>query len=253
MTSLEAKTLIAGGAPTQSRIKAPLGPDAGQQQAWQREMERAQLANWLAARGISASAGANAAAESPQRDGPGRKAEDPVTRTAPGRLSHASLFGVQADAVPLPGDLVQQPLRQRAVQSSSAVNAERAFAPSHEPAAPERVDEANASSSPSMPSRATVSEAAAVRVHMERHAEGQVVWIAMRDGDTQARILSRLIADLRQDLAASGQKLHRVVCNGRLVWSDTASASHEAGADGWADPSTGDGLSHVSPPSIKES
>ena len=60
---------------------------------------------------------------------------------------------------------------------------------------------------------------APVRLHEESMPEGQAVWIAMRaDDDALAAMLPRIVADLQRNVQERGQRLHQVVCNGRLVW-----------------------------------
>ena len=40
------------------------------------------------------------------------------------------------------------------------------------------------------------------------------------DDDALIAMLPRLVADLQHGLLQRGERLHQVVCNGRLVWRD---------------------------------
>jgi hypothetical protein len=107
-----------------------------------------------------------------------------------------------------------------------------------------------------VPASASVAPEALIRIHMERHEPGQIVWVAMRDDDeVLLQALSRIISGLGEELAVLGQRLHRVVCNGRRVWSDDAPGPGSPEADGWAilpGASGGDPRIHQSVPVDKE-
>lgn len=65
------------------------------------------------------------------------------------------------------------------------------------------------------------TESPALRLHAESTPDGQAVWIAMRADDSSLpAVLPRIVADLQRGLLERGQRLHQVVCNGRLVWRD---------------------------------
>ncbi|RIX79090.1 hypothetical protein D3H34_15220 [Acidovorax cavernicola] len=65
---------------------------------------------------------------------------------------------------------------------------------------------------------------ALVRLHEESTSKGQAVWIAMRADDaTLAAMLPQWVADLQRGMRTRGERLHQVVCNGRIVWRDGVS------------------------------
>jgi len=58
-------------------------------------------------------------------------------------------------------------------------------------------------------------------LHVESTSDGALAWIAMNDTDaTEGTLLSSLVPQLRDELAAQGRHLVQVVCNGRLIWRD---------------------------------
>jgi hypothetical protein len=70
-------------------------------------------------------------------------------------------------------------------------------------------------------------------LHLESTSEGALAWIAMHDADAaEGTLLSTLVPQLREELAAQGRHLYQVVCNGRLIWRDpTAPAQADADAE----------------------
>lgn len=77
-----------------------------------------------------------------------------------------------------------------------------------------------ASAAPERAFRAT-PERPPWNLHVESTSDGALAWIAMNDTDaTEGTLLSTLVPQLREELAAQGRHLVQVVCNGRLIWRD---------------------------------
>lgn len=71
------------------------------------------------------------------------------------------------------------------------------------------------------PSVQSAAAVAPVRLHEESTLKGQAVWIAVRADDVQLlSMMPQWIADLERGMRLRGDRLHQVVCNGRLVWRD---------------------------------
>lgn len=87
-----------------------------------------------------------------------------------------------------------------------------------------RSEWALARASTGQPARLSVQSdapVAPVRLHEESTPKGQAVWIAVRADDFQLlSMMPQWIADLERGIRARGDRLHQVVCNGRLVWRD---------------------------------
>lgn len=76
---------------------------------------------------------------------------------------------------------------------------------------------------PLRPSVQSGAPVAPVRLHEESTLEGQAVWIAVRADDVQLlSMMAQWVADLERGMRLRGDRLHQVVCNGRLVWRDGA-------------------------------
>lgn len=74
---------------------------------------------------------------------------------------------------------------------------------------------------PLRPSVQSGAPVAPVRLHEESTLKGQAVWIAVRADDVQLlSMMPQWIADLERGMRSRGDRLHQVVCNGRLVWRD---------------------------------
>lgn len=225
-----------------------------QQQAWQHEMERAQLAGWFK---ISASTPKADAEPKPTpqvrttpRSAPGEirrvgavhrvagndelgVARQPAATVAPESLSgragpiSAAAHGSLARSSGVPGEdagLQDSPTSQRAPLAQPVVPdvslAKTGIEPTLEAPAVAR------------PSITATAELAPLRLHAESHPEGQAVWIAMRANDEALRaMLPGIVADLQRDMRGRGERLYQVVCNGELVWQDgAANGAHETGS-----------------------
>ncbi|MGJ7502500.1 hypothetical protein ACSFBF_19230 [Variovorax sp. ZT5P49] len=235
--------------------------EARQQVAWQREMERAQMATWFKPP-VTARPGSTVPAPSPAPSAPPRHAARAATPDVVGPI------GVNVPGVPaLPGasltagmPMVESSVSEGPARASGAPA--HAFAGMRAAALVEAAPEARAPADAqirraggpvqhaveTMPDGTADTQADAVaeprsqtspsteaqaplRLHEEAMPEGQAVWIAMRaDDDALAAMLPRIVSDLQRDMQqARGQRLHQVVCNGRLVWRDgTAVAADSA-------------------------
>ncbi|WP_440534019.1 hypothetical protein [Variovorax sp. YR566] len=243
----------------QGRTSLPTGnSDTAQQQlAWQREMERAQLMGWFKPVSVDTRA---AAAESADRsiDGRARGKGDSKQRSGSGRTWQASQPG--AGGLPpaaAPGSPIVSPGGERsigvsvfAIRSAVSLSIPPSAAVEVEPAVANdlRIDarlahrqgtqagtglpteapaqlEDGADAAPDAFQAEAREQLAPLRLHEEATPEGQAIWIAMRaDDEALAAMLPRLVADLQHGLLERGQRLHQVVCNGRLVWHDRMSA-----------------------------
>lgn len=235
--------------------------DAVQQQvAWQREMERAQMANWfkppvaagegnvtvpsvrppevLARRVMSSAAQASGAIVGSNLAAVGSRPAMPLEPLAAGlRIGVADVFegaaqapraAVRFSAEMRPAVVTETPLEAQAL---AEVQMRRGAVPlqtagdSVAGSAPEAEAEAATESRPQQPSAPDVQPP--LRLHEESMPEGQAVWIAMRaDDDALAAMLPRIVADLQHGMLQDrGQRLYQVVCNGRLVWRNGFDAS----------------------------
>lgn len=253
--------------PHPAALHARQGPLAGQgdtvqqqQVAWQREMERAQMANWFKPP-VAADRGHAAV---PQGRGPetlARRAMNSAARasgaiagsspaavvSAPGmpleplavglRIGAAEVSGgaaetpraaVRLSAEMRPAFIAEPPLEAKAraelQMRRGAVPLWTADGPAAA-SAPELEAEAADESRAQQPSASDVQPP--LRLHEECMPEGQAVWIAMRaDDDALAAMLPRIVADLQHGMLQDrGQRLYQVVCNGRLVWRNGFNAS----------------------------
>ena len=253
----------AAALPARQGSPAGQGDTAQQQVAWQREMERAQMANWfkppVAAGKDGTTAAPTRAPEAPDRGRTNTVAQAPGAigsanpvaaapqlgmtmepRTAAGLpIGAADVFNGAAQA---PRAAVRFFAEMRTAVAAEAPQETKALSDvqlrrgaSLLPTVGEPVDnsapdaEADAVAEPRTQPSSTPDAQAPVRLHEESMPEGQAVWIAMRaDDDALAAMLPRIVADLQRGVQDRGQRLHQVVCNGRLVWRDGA----EAGATG---------------------
>lgn len=245
--------------PSRQGVPAGQGDTAQRQVAWQREMERAQMASWfkppLATGQGNAGAPPDRPSEAPARNGMigtaqavgaitggnpaavgSQPAMPPEPLAAGLRIGVADVFG---GAAPVPRAAVRFFAEMRpavAAQASPEVKAlaqvqVRRGASLLQPAGefvpgstPDAEVEA-AAESRTQPS-STPDDQAPLRLHEESTPEGQAVWIAMRaDDDALAAMLPRIVADLQRGMLRDrGQRLYQVVCNGRLVWRDGVDA-----------------------------
>lgn len=254
----------AAALPARQGSPAGQGDTAQQQVAWQREMERAQMANWfkppLAADKGNAAASPGRAPEAPARNRTTAAAQVPSAIVGGNPLAAASpalamplapgAAGLPAGAADVFDAAAQVPraavrffaeMRPAVIAEASSetrpladvqlrrgANMLPTPSESVDSSAPDVEADAVAESRPQPSS--TPDAQAPVRLHEESMPEGQAVWIAMRaDDDALAAMLPRIVADLQRGVQERGQRLHQVVCNGRLVWradAATAAAGH---------------------------
>lgn len=211
--------------------------EAGDPQAWRREMEKAQVANWFHA---------------------------PVEQVAarampePGPEHSAVRGNVAQRAASLGNTFVSAPQRLAARASSAAlpvtaeglrqdvpIHASSAYAPP--PTSPggsapgmaacvkARPAAALASSlrppaaASGVPNAVAMPQSHAARIHLEPGALGVTVWLGL-DGDA-AEVSARaalLVTELRRELHGAGRRLHAAVCNGTPLVLDveTPAAQH---------------------------
>ena len=240
--------------PARQGSLAGQGDAAQQQVAWQREMERAQMANWfkppVATGKSNAAAPSVRAPEAPARNGmiDGAKAPGAIVGSHPAvvalqpampmeplvaglRIGVADVFEGAAQvprasarffAEMRPGVIAEAPsettvLADVQVRRGASLlrTAGEYVADSGSPDA-----EVEAVSESRTQPASTPDAQAPLRLHEESMPEGQAVWIAMRaDDDALAAMLPRIVADLQRGMLQDrGQRLCQVVCNGRLVW-----------------------------------
>jgi hypothetical protein len=256
-----AATLNSAALPVRQGSLAGRGDTVQQQQgAWQREMERAQLANWFKPP-VAADRGHDAV---PPGRGPetlARRATNSAARasgaivgsnpaavgSAPGRPLEPLAVGLRIGVADVSEGAAEAP--RAAVRFSAEMRPAFIAEPLLEAKAPADLqmrrgavplwtaDGPAAASAPELEveaadeSRAQQPSASDVqpplRLHEESMAEGQAVWIAMRaDDDALAAMLPRIVADLQHGMLQDrGQRLYQVVCNGRLVWRNGFNAS----------------------------
>ncbi|QRY35505.1 hypothetical protein JVX96_29825 (plasmid) [Variovorax sp. PDNC026] len=238
------------------------GAEARHQVAWQREMERAQMATWfkppVAARTDRATQAPSASPPPPLRHAP--RAVDPQIVASAGN----SLPGMAT--LPGPAYVPNLPIAGSPVleaHASAPIAPAYAFAGLRTAALAEATPETRALTAPQIrrtggpvqaanepmpegatdvpaeatdaPSSSTPQSAefqAPLRLHEEATPEGQAVWIAMRaDDEALAAMLPRIVADLQRDMQqARGERLHQVVCNGRLVWREGTTLTTDGSA-----------------------
>ena len=230
--------------------------DGGQRQAaWQREMERAQIATWfkppLATRPDASAAITPTASVASPRAGAhtgrasiaviagahlpammvlpvaplaaalpmGESSIEPERGNAPFAPMHAAA-GLRSTAPPVDATHAAQMPESHAIRRTGGPMQ----APGSNP--PEGAAEAaspEAAEQPRPQLSAPDEAPAPLRLHEEATPDGQAVWIAMRaDDEALAAMLPRIVSDLQRDMQqVRGQRLHQVVCNGRLVWRDS--------------------------------
>jgi hypothetical protein len=234
------------------------GDDAAQRQlAWQREMERAQMTGWFKP---ASAGGTDTAAESANRaiDERARGQGGSERRGGSRRFLQANpLDAAGLTVAPAAGSPVASPMAERAagasafaVRAATGVSTPPSTAVEVEPTAasdfriesrlplrqgaqanmglevrtPSRMDDSTDAASDALQAKPS-EQLAPVRLHEEATPQGQAVWIAMRaDDDALTAMLPQLVADLQHGLLERGQRLHQVVCNGRLVWREGAPA-----------------------------
>jgi hypothetical protein len=229
--------------------------DGGQRQAaWQREMERAQIATWfkppVATRpDASAAMPPTAPVASPRAGVHTERAgiaviagvHLPAMTVLPGASLAAALPMGESSVEPVWGNAPLAPMNAAAGLRSTAPPVDATHAtqmpesdairrtggPMQAPGSgpPEGAAEAaapEAAEQPRAQSPAPDEAPAPLRLHEEATPYGQAVWIAMRaDDEALAAMLPRIVSDLQRDMQqVRGQRLHQVVCNGRLVWRD---------------------------------
>lgn len=243
-----------GGASTSAGVDGA----AQRQLAWQREMERAQLTGWFKPVGAE---GTGAAPE-PANQAPDERVRgqsDGTKRGGPGGrflsanpLDAAGLMPAPAAGLPVVSQRVGAGVDASALavrvaiglstQPSVAVEVEPKTTSDArvEPRLPLRpgaraqpglevptssaLEDGVDAASDALPTKPS-EQLAPVRLHEEATPRGQAVWIAMRpDDDALNAMLPQLVADLQHGLLQRGERLHQVVCNGRLVWRDGTSA-----------------------------
>ncbi|MDN8618017.1 hypothetical protein [Variovorax ginsengisoli] len=245
---------VAGTVPPDRRTPVGTAVDPmRQQQAWQHEMERAQLAGWFKVSTSTVKGGAVPASPPQLRTVPGSAPGETQRVGAMHRVARGAEAGVapQAAAQEAPEAFSGRTAAAVAVavaRSSGVAEADAGLqdlptsqsTPLARPVTPgaslakmgiEPTLEAPACARPSM---AQTAEPAPLRLHAEPHPRGQAVWIAMRADDEAMRaMLPGIVADLQRDMRGRGERLYQVVCNGELVWQDGAAiGAYETGSSG---------------------
>ncbi|MGJ3703999.1 hypothetical protein [Variovorax sp. AFSI2.2] len=229
------------------------GETAQRQLAWQREMERAQMAGWFKPGAVDTQEASAPASQRPQQSPQGqgpeqhRESRGPaqgkrlpptlgvsVATLRPGLQGspRMSLNGETAAGIPAPRTAASALVERQPVSEfdSTAESKLRPEIRTFERLGPRAV---GASAPEAAASQDEATDVAAVpqsnpeislaplRLHEETRRHGQAVWIAMRaDDQTLVSMLPRLVSDLERGMRERGQRLHQVVCNGRLVWRD---------------------------------
>lgn len=238
------------------------GDAAQRQEAWQREMERAQMSAWFkpspaAAHGntsMSSDREGVAPARAGMREAAGasRVTAIPAAPAASSSLDMRRSLpasGPQAGSAGIAGSTVQVPqtashpiqLRPAIADPSQDERLPTDVQPRMRAGvlAPPAVDGPEAESTSAHESQGAQESASSpmeeqppLRLHEESLPEGQAVWIAMRaDDDALTAMLPRIVADLQRAMTLErGQRLYQVVCNGRLVWRDGADAATSIGS-----------------------
>uniref|UniRef100_C5CYE6 Uncharacterized protein n=1 Tax=Variovorax paradoxus (strain S110) TaxID=543728 RepID=C5CYE6_VARPS len=226
---------------------------AQRQLAWQREMERAQLAGWFKPGAVDTQEASAPASKRPQQCAQGKSREQhreshgpaqektlpPALGVSVAALRSAlqgsmwmSLNGETVAGLPAQGTAARALVeRQPVPESDSAAESrlrlgvrtfERLAPHAAAASAPEAaVSPDEAADAAAAPQAVAETLLAPLRLHEETRLRGQAVWIAMRaDDQTLVSMLPRLVSDLERGMRERGQRLHQVVCNGRLVWRD---------------------------------
>lgn len=242
-TPITGSPLMPPSRPTRAGVAA--GPDeAAQRLAWQREMEQAQLGAWFRSPGPQKQGLPPASSRSPSAaDRTGAEAAQGRTVKAQGPTPP------RVDSMPAVTARAAGNVTMTAHSSLAPQVDVRRLAASHREGVPpidERTGPANntpavgklhrtldsqglqrettPTGSPSSGSDATTTrtgEQPAIRLHMEHAPEGATVWIAMHDQDAvQGPMVASLLKELRSEFTARGERLHKLICNGRLLWRD---------------------------------
>jgi len=231
------------------------------QEAWQREMERAQMSAWFKPSPTGTQGNASTPSD---RDGPVpararmRQAAGasqgaanvpaaPRLPSSPDARQKVALASARAGDASFASDTVQ--LQRTIGQSSSHLRHGISDPPQDVSSStgvhprmragflvpPSMNESGMESASASEPQGARdpascsskAEEQAPLRLHEESLPEGQAVWIAMRaDDDALTAMLPRIVADVLRAISLErGQRLYQVVCNGKLVWRDVAGAA----------------------------
>lgn len=230
--------------------------DAHRQLAWQREMERAQLAHWF--KGKPHAQGRDRNNNSTQDQSFERRHSLASAKTVHGAvatpsagsplvLSQASPAwprpGIQAPLAPFVASVQPDGIAPRSLSHGSARDPAststvestphpRPLLPSATGARLASLEHPTASNTSPAPQANEPPESqtwhaafeipssqAPVRIHEESMPSGQALWIAMRaDDQTLTALLPQLVLDLQRAQALQGRQLHQVVCNGELVW-----------------------------------
>lgn len=249
-------------APSRRASSAAPNGEARQQVAWQREMERAQMATWFKPSVTTRPENA-ASRPGPAPSGPSlrvSRAAEPGTAAPVGGIPSGmaalpgALFAVglptagsslpetplQAPATPMTvsaGTRIS-PLLKAAPEALAPMDAQirRMGGPMQAASAPAPGDAADIPAEDTAklltPSAPGIEAQAPLRLHEEATPEGQAVWIAMRaDDDALTAMLPQIVADLQRDMQqVRGQRLYQVVCNGRVVWRDGAAVETDGTA-----------------------
>lgn len=256
-TPITSAHTVPSSIPTRTGVAA--GPDeAAQRLAWQREMEHAQLGAWFRSPAQQKQAAPSDAQATPRRSSSanGTGAEPAQGRTvraerstqlraeamprASARASvHAAMaaspsFAPQAGArLPaMSNGEGMPPVDERTLPTGNTLTPGKL----HRKLAPQGLQlETTPTESPSAGSgamSARTAEQPAIRLHMEHAPQGATVWIAMHDQDAvQGPMVASLLKELRDEFATRGERLHQLICNGRLLWRDGGPASGIPGND----------------------
>lgn len=203
--------------------------------AWQREMERAQAANWF--HGSMAAHGRLPSTSRPPESAP-RPGDPPVGTAAvqlrvPAPLATTSAtFSASAASAVTPSSVTTSNVaitgpfaaRQERVRVGQVQEAGH-FMPSDMRPVLRTIATRSAIETPvaladRLNWRAPDAADVGVQVHCESRAGGIVVWLGVQ-GDAQAiaQTAAAALAGLRQAWAGTPQRLARVVCNGQVIWS----------------------------------
>ncbi|TWD85739.1 hypothetical protein FB547_105251 [Variovorax beijingensis] len=255
-----AAALNTSALPARQGSLAGQGDTAQQQAAWQKEMERAQMATWFKPPVVAANGNAAAPSvkppEAPTRNGMIAAAQSPGAIMGGNSPAVGSQPALALEPVAASPRMGEADVFEGAAQTRCA--AVRFFTEARPAGITEALPEARASvdvqmrrlgnlfrlndefaagSDPNAEVEATAESReqqppppdaeAPLRLHEESMPEGQAVWIAMRADDAAlAAMLPRIVGDLQRGMLQDrGQRLYQVVCNGRLVWRAEPEAS----------------------------
>jgi len=218
---------VARTVPTNLPDTRPAAGESGLDRAWQREMEKAQTQRWF--HGASPARSAPADTQRVANDLTDTSASTDALRTAAGAQS-----GTGSAAAAIPSALLASLPNANAVRSAAALfpatAPQRAPMPTTAPntvrpvarvAASELAERVDAAQAPA--NEATDASTPDVRVHVEETPLGLRVWFGIAgEGPAVAARAQALLAELRRDCGAAGQRLALVVCNGETLF-DAAS------------------------------